>query len=273
MTPEEELKRLNKLIHQYETVYRTTSDADQRDRVENELKQLQSYRDKILAVNVIDGSLVEEIVERVDELAEFPILKRLVTDAASRPPERTAAAEGPGPAPSSAQREIEHLALYTDFFQREYLPFLTDKHLKLDFAFSMDRDSFYQKFHTLGRKLENFRQEYRRLSEGIISRDMEVEIRKRGFRLMRIITVEAAKLFREIRRFCRELVEDADEEGVRCLNGGAEIEFDSIEGSRILGGRTVRGALEEMETFAAEAIEWINVPDLESKENDCADRD
>ena len=32
MTPEEELKRLNKLIRQYETVYRTTPDAEQRER-------------------------------------------------------------------------------------------------------------------------------------------------------------------------------------------------------------------------------------------------
>jgi len=271
MTPEEELRRLNRLIHQYESVFRTTTDLSQRERVQNELKRLQGYREKILSVNVIDSSLLEEIEERVDELAAFPILKRLDAETSARPSDPMAAPASQQ-APSATQREIERIALYAEYFQREYLPFLTEKHLKLDFSFSLDRDSFYQKLHGLWRRIEDFRKEHERLGEGNIRRDMEAEIRKRGFRLLRVITVEAARLFRGTRRFCRELLEDADEEGVKCLNADGEIEFDSIEGDRALEGRTVRSALEEMEGFASEAIEWLNVPELESQENDRADR-
>jgi hypothetical protein len=60
MTPEEELKRLNRLIRQYEIVYKTTPDADQRERVESKLKELRGYRDMILAVNVINRSEMED---------------------------------------------------------------------------------------------------------------------------------------------------------------------------------------------------------------------
>jgi hypothetical protein len=245
----------------------------QRDRVERELKRLQGYREKIMTVNVIDSSLLEEIEENIDELAAFPILKGLDAEAAARPSERAAGlAPAQQQAPTPAQREIERIALYAEYFQREYLPFLTEKHLKLDFTSSLDRDGFYQRHHSLWRKIEESRKEHERLSEGNVRRDMEAEIRKRGFRLLRAITVEAAKLFREARRFCRALLEDAGGEAVKCLNPDAEIEFDSIEGDRALEGSTVRGALEEMEGFASEAIEWLNVPDLETQENDRADR-
>src|SRR5271157_2789437 len=78
MTPEEEVKGLNKLIRQYETVYRTTPDSDQRERVERQLKDLRSYREKILAVNVIDVQELEEATTEQDPFDSTPLLRQLV---------------------------------------------------------------------------------------------------------------------------------------------------------------------------------------------------
>lgn len=273
MTPEEEVKKLNKLIRQYQTVYRTTPDSDQRERVEKELKALQSYRDKILAVNVIDGRELVEETEIVDDLAGYPVLKRLAAEDASRPLAR-AAAQSPDAdiATTPSQREMHLLELYLGLFQREFLPFLTEKQLKLDFSFSMDRDAFYSKFQGLVRKVEEFREEHRRLAEGVVSREVEAEIRTRSFKLKRIIEAEAARFFRTLQLFCRELVEDAHGDGVKCLNGDAAIAFDSIEGARMLEGRVVRAALEELDSFASEVVSWLNVPEIEAQENERADR-
>jgi len=273
MTREEELKRLNRLIRQYETVYRTTPDPDQRERVERQLKDLQSYRQKILAVNVIDRREMEEAGDGGDELAEYPVLKRLsagnVIASAGRGVLSFASKDA---AMTSAQKEMFHLSLYAHYFQREYLPFLTEKQLKLDFKFSMDRDGFYNSFQALQRKIDNYREENSRLSEGIVSRDMETEIRKRAFKLTRLIEVDAARFFRAIGRFCDELGEDARGDGVKCLNCDAEIAFDVIEGSRVLQGGNVSEALVELADFAAEAVAFLNIPEMDSQENERADR-
>ena len=174
--------------------------------------------------------------------------------------------------PSSAQKQMFHLCLYAHYFQREYLPFLTEKQLKLDFKFSMDRDGFYNSFQALQRKIDNYREENSRLSEGIVSRDMETEIRKRAFKLTRLIEVDAARFFRAIGRFCDELGEDARGDGVKCLNCDAEIAFDVIEGSRVLQGCIVSDSLEELADFASEAVAFLNIPEMDSQENERADR-
>jgi hypothetical protein len=273
MTPEEELKRLNRLIRQYEIVYKTTPDADQKERVESKLKDLRAYRAKILAVNVIDGGKLEEKGGGEDELAEYPLLKRLVAANDALPPVRRAAPFSPEDLPpTSAQKEMYHLFLYVSFFEREYLPFLTEKQLKLDFKYSLDRDAFYSRFQDLLRKIENYREENSRIADGSVSRDREQEVRKRTNKLTRLTQADAAKFFRAIRRFSGELGEDASGDGVKCLNCDAEIAFDQIEGQRVLQGRTVRDALAELEQFALEAVSYLNIPDMESQESERADR-
>jgi hypothetical protein len=273
MTPEEELKRLNRLIRQYEIVYKTTPDADQKERVESRLKDLRGYREKILAVNVIDRKELEEKGGGEDELAAYPILAELLADNEALPANRRAEPFVAGDAPpTSAQTEMFHLSLYARYFEREYLPFLTEKQLKLDFKFSLDRDAFYNRFQELQRKIENFREENARLAEGMVSRDMELEIRKRSYKLTRLIGVDAARFLRAVGRFCGELQEDARGDGVKCLNCNAEISFDHIEGERVLEGRTVRDALLELEQFASEAVSYLNIPEIESQESERADR-
>ena len=199
MTPEEELKGLNKLIRQYETVYRTTSDPDQRERAEKQLKDLRGYREKILAVNVIDGRKLEEAPQVEDDMAFTPLLKQLRSQNARLPGDQMVmpfVAEEV--TPSTSQQDMFHLSLYVAHFEREFLPFLTEKKLKLDFKFSMDRDSFYNGFQALQRKIADYREENRRIAQGMVSRDMELETRKRALKLTRLIAVEGARFFRAV---------------------------------------------------------------------------
>jgi hypothetical protein len=144
--------------------------------------------------------------------------------------------------------------------------------LKLDFKFSMERDGFYGRFQELIRKIADYRDEVNRLAEGTFTKEMETEIKKRTFKLKRILEAEASKFFRAIKRFTTELAEDARTDGVKCLNGDSVIGFDRIEGKRFLAGRRVVDALEELGAYAEEAILFLHVPDLESQENERADR-
>ena len=273
MTPEEEVKRLNKLIKQYETVYRTTPDADQKERVERQLRDLKSYREKILAVNVIREQDLDDEEEGEDPLAHAPQLKALLAKNSVDPPGDAVASFAPGEAqPTAAQEEMFHLALYVRQFEREFLPFLTEKQLKLDFKYSLDRDAFYNSFQAIERKISAYREEGRRLANGLVSRDMELEMRKRTLKMTRLIEAEAARFFRAIDRFCGVLIEDARGDMAKCLNCNGVITFDSIEGARILERRTVGSALGELREFAAEAIAYLNMPDIEGQETERADR-
>jgi hypothetical protein len=276
MTPEAELKNLNKLIKQYETVYRTANDGDQRERVAKELKQLKSYRDKILAVNVFEDISLEEPVLDDDELEEYPILKRLVLQREEQEQERermqTLVPAEDRDEPTASEKEVSRVGLYMDFFEKEYIPFLTEMRLKLDFKFSMERDGFYRRFQELMRKIVDYRDEVKRLAEGTFTKEMETEIKKRTFKLKRILEAEASRFFRAIKRFTTELAEDARTDGVKCLNGEDLISFDRIEGKRYLAGQRVTNALVELGTYADEVILFLNVPDLESQENERADR-
>jgi hypothetical protein len=165
-----------------------------------------------------------------------------------------------------------NLSLYVRHFEREYLPFLTEKQLKLDFKFSLDRDAFYNKFQSIVRRISSYRDENRRLAEGLVSREMELEIRKRALKLTRLIQAEAAKFFRTLERFCTELIEDAHGDMVKCLNCNGVITFDPIEGTRALEGRTVGGALGNLMEFASEAVAYLNIPEIEGQESESADR-
>ena len=257
MTPEEELQKLNRLIRQYETVYRTTADADQRDRAARELKKLKSYREKILAVNVIDHGKLAEPPPDNDGLADFPILSRLVAG-------DTDAWEG--------DQEVRHIALYLGHFEREFLPILTESRLKLDFKHSLERDGFYRRFQEVQRRLDDWRDAHRRLDAGGFNRELETEVRTRIFKLERNFAVEASRLFRAVQRFAGILVEDARGDGVKCLNGDEPIAFDRIEGDRLLAGLPVTDALRALDDFATEVTGYLRVPDSEGQENERADR-
>lgn len=264
MTPEEELKRLNKLIRQYEAVYRTAPNADQKERVQRQLREFQGFRQKILAVNVIDERALEESAPEVEPLEEFPVLSLLIRENSGlNADKRIASFAARDSAPTSLQNEMFHLALYTAFYEREFLPFLTEKHLKLDLKFSMDRDAFYNTFESLQRKISDYRDAHQSITEGMVSRDLETEVRKRALKLTRMVEVEAAKFFRAVGRFCGELVEDARDGGVKCRNCEGEISFDRIEGSRILQGRKVIDALAQLRDVAAEAVSYLNVPEID----------
>jgi len=264
MTPEEELKRLNKLIRQYEAVARTAPDADQRERVQRQLREFQDFREKILAVNVIDERALEEHAPAEESLDQYPVLDKLVSKNSTLPPgNRIATLAAKDTLPTSLQNEMFHLTLYAGYFEQEFLPFLTEKQLKLDLKFSMDRDAFYNSFESLQRKIADYRDAHKRIAEGMVSRDVELEVRKRALKLTRMVEVEAAKFFRAVARFCNGLVEDAHGGGVKCRNCDGQVAFDTTEADRMLQGRKVIDVLAELKAVAAEAVGYLNIPEID----------
>ncbi len=162
------------------------------------------------------------------------------------------------------QEEIFNLMMYARFFHGEFLPVLTEKRLRLDYKFSLERDSFYRRFKDIERSLNDFREENARLSNGTLRREMEQESNTRTLKLRGKIKSDAAKFFRAVHSFCEELIADADGDGVKCLNGNEEIVFDDIEGTRLLAGRRITDALVVLAGFSSEVLAYLNVPESDN---------
>jgi len=253
MTPEEELSKLNRLLKQYESVYRTTADRGQKERAAKQITELKSYREKLLSVSLIDGKAAAETppAAKAEELEAWPILLRLdaeVEDVFDGDP------------------EVRRILLYAGHFEKEFIPLLVEARLKLDFKYSLERDQFYAQVQDLKRKATDFIDAHGRIAAGTFPKDMDVEMRKRNFKLKRFLGVEEAKLFRKALRFTEDLIEDARTDGVKVLNAEDPIEFDQFEGKRLLAGHSVAQGLEELHTLAVEALDFLNVPDIEIQE-------
>ena len=186
---------------------------------------------------------------RDDPLDDAPLLRALRAKNVTDTPRRGGPARSRRRTPSRrrSSRRCSTSPCTCGYYEKEYLPFLTEKQLKLDFGLSFDRDRFYNTFQALQRKIASYREENRRLLEGMVGREMELEVRKRTPMLTRLIQAEAARFFRTIARFCAELIEDAHGDMVKCLNCNGVIHFDPIEGARVLQGRTVGGALGDLQ--------------------------
>ncbi len=251
MNPEEEVKKLNRVIKQYETVLLSTTDPVQRQRVARELEKLKDYRDKILSVNVINESALEEKKMGGGMLDDFPFLKKLQ----DKYDERVV-----------NDREVDHIYLYMKFFESDFLPFLSETKLKLDFKYSLERDSFYHRFQELLRRLTDLVNEIERFESGKFRVDIEEEMKKRIFKMKRNLSIELDRFFKQVNKFATDLLEDVNGDALKCLNGEETINFDAIEGKRYLEGFLVRDALEEVRKFSLEIIEYLDIPEIKLKE-------
>ncbi len=251
MNPEEEVKKLNRVIKQYETVLLSTTDPAQKQRVARELEKLKDYRDKILSVNVINERALEDEEPGGGVLDDFPFLN----DLRSKSEERIL-----------NDREVDDIYLYMRFFESDFLPFLSETKLKLDFKYSLERDSFYHKFQELLRRLTDLVSEIERFGSGKFRADIEEEMRKRIFKMKRNLSIELDRFFKNVNRFSTDLLEDLAGDALKCLNGDDTISFDVIEGKRYLEGSTVREALEKLKQFSYEVIDYLDIPEIKLKE-------
>ena len=260
MTPAEELRHLNRLIRQFESVFKSTRDPHQRERVTRELRQLKTYKQKLESFHEFDPRELEEPGEQ-NELEELPFLKQAM------------AAGGEEDSPASRvraedyqDREAYQLGLYLAYFESEFLALLSETRLKLDFKHSLERDSFYHRFENLRRLLEDLREDAQRM-EDYLGQKHEEEMRMRSFKKSRNLIMESDKFFRNLQNFSGGLSEDIAGSGSICLNPRDLLRFDRLQGSRLLEGLSVEKALAALAEFSSEVSRFLNVPQIESQES------
>lgn len=254
MKPEDELKNINKLIRQFESVYRSSSDPYQLDRVSKELKRLKKYREKLESFHVIDS---EELVEPQlqDELEDFPYLRDLI--------EQDNRSED-DPELNLLGKELFRFLLYLNYFEKEFLTFLSEKRLKLDFKHSIERDSFYHRFGAVFRRLQDIQEDASRIDS--YQGSHEKEMRQRSSKKKRNLSLDGDRFFRSLVKFSKDLIEDLQEDGLKCLNGNEIMKFDKLEGNKYLEGVKVEDALVKLRNFCSEVVLFLNIPQVKAEE-------
>lgn len=159
-------------------------------------------------------------------------------------------------------REVQALLLYLRYFEEEFLGLFSERKLKLDVEYSVERDGFYHQCTQLGRRIRNYCDEARRVQQGDYARTYEQDMLKRIVEMRHAVVIESNNFFRKVHRFTGELIDDIDGDGILCQNGDAELRYSDIDREGELRGLSVRKGLQLLFDVCDEIIEYLDVPDF-----------
>ncbi|MBN1698380.1 MAG: hypothetical protein JW881_12770 [Spirochaetales bacterium] len=245
------MKKIEDAIRHYSVILKTTVDPGQQRRVGNKLRELKTYREKILSMFDIqekEEGRQRSISNSLSKTEEESFLQRLIAVKGEK---------------TDIDIEVYYLTLYMDFFYAEFLSIFSERKMKLDFKYSMDRDNFHQKFLTVKRRLDDYVQEADRIREGVYAKEVEIDMRRRNIKIKRNLFIEAYRYFKNIQSFTTDLLTDLKSDGLKCLNGDDIISFELIEEKRYLEGFIVKEGLDELDRFTEEVLDYLNIPEIE----------
>lgn len=161
------------------------------------------------------------------------------------------------------EKDVQAVFLYTQYFDDEFLGMLTERKLKLDVKFSLEREVFYNLFSELARKRDDYLAEARRIHAGDYSKSYEEDILRRLVEMRHNLFIDSDRFFRRLGRFTDALVEDIDGEGILCQNAEERLEYDVIDREKVLPGRTVKEALGMLGELCDEVVDYLDIPDFQ----------
>lgn len=163
------------------------------------------------------------------------------------------------------ERDIKASILYVDYFEREFLGMMTSRKLRLDVKYSVERDSFYDLFYQVSRSLKNYRTEADRIASGTYAKQYEADILKRKVEMRHALLIEVDWFFRKLRRFAKQLIGDLEGDGLLCQNPDEELGYTSLDEERLLRGRSVEEGIRLLYDYAAEAVEYLEIPEFQQR--------
>jgi len=164
---------------------------------------------------------------------------------------------------STHERDVQAVFLYTQYFDDEFLGMLTERKLRLDVKFSLERDTFYNLFSNLTRHRDDYLVEADRVRTGEFSKSYEQDILKRLVEMRHNLFIEADRFFSRLGRFAHDLVEDIDGDSILCQNAEDELEYTPIDREKVLRGRTVKQGVVMLAELCDEVVDYLDIPDFQ----------
>lgn len=160
-------------------------------------------------------------------------------------------------------REVLALLLYLRYFEDEFIGLFSERKLKLDVKYSVERDGYYHRFNQLLRRVHDYCEEAVRIQEGSYSKTYEQDMLKRMVEMRHAVMIESDAFFRRVHRFAGELIDDLDGDGILCQNGDSELNYSEFDRETELRGLTVRDALQLLFDVCDEILEYLDIPDFQ----------
>ena len=241
-------RRVSKRISDLQGRLRTSSDSLSRKNIVDELSKLEQQRMTIdnVVVGSGDDRSAEDYRESYPSLAELEQRYRSLRRAHSL-----------------QVRELQSLLLYLRYFDDEFIGLFSERRLKLDVKYSVERDGFYHHFSQLSRRVGNYCDEAMRVQEGNYAKSYQRDLMKRIVEMRHAVVIEAAGFFRRVYSFTEELIDDLDGDGILCQNGDAELSYSELDRETELRGMTVRAGLQHLFDACDEILGFLDVPDFQ----------
>ncbi len=251
---EEAERKLNDLKHKFELILNSSRDPAQRKRVMEQLKQVTMdlkklksglFTDKDLARYNISWDSIRAKTQPEDEQFEFLILKNIPV----KSPKNTV-----------YDPELNELFSYLKYFEKEYLPVLSEHRIKLDYSHTSKIDEFYSLYNDLDR----FLTKYIRLVEDVQTTDndrLREELQRIQRKEYRGLLVKTATFFKRLNAFLEEILKAHSEGKAVVLNPDDVIEFEEGTGG-LLEGFKIIDALRDLRQFTLEMLHYLNLPNV-----------
>jgi hypothetical protein len=243
-----ELESKMLILKQLEGVYKTSTDLDQRKRVAREIRNIKrsiSNLQSILSLQEKYGLSQDHHELEGDEA--FKLLSRIMVAKFIN---------------DSRDSEMDAIVSYVDFYEKNYLPVLSEYYVKVDYNNSMKRDVFYPRYMEMKKMLNEYMYE------------VEVQIREEFtsiavykdkslvYKLRQQYLMGLDRYFRDLRSFLDEILADHASGGSSVLNPLDFVSMSEFEVDRKMDGYTVINALMEIQTFSDEIIRFLAIPNM-----------
>ncbi len=245
--PQEEYAKTVKSLETLRRLLEITTDPKRKVYLEAQISRLTLYRERLEGV-------VE--VEPAAPSADAPAAPKRVLTFLSKISKRY---ERYDIVVASKDKEIQSVVTYMLFFEDEYLALFDKKRLDLDHMSLQELDGFYNLFNQAKRRMEIFCNETESLYDEAEGGGKLLKKLKAKQNLL----VEVFRFFKRIERFTGEMIEDIDTTGRRCFNGAGVLAMSATGRRPALNGLTVRTALAQVNSYAREVIDFLDIPDFQ----------
>ncbi len=252
--PEEEYKAADKSIDELTKLLKLTEAPDRKQVLQKEINRLIKLKKQLSSVFEIDNDFELPELDQEAPENELKILER-ITDRYGDDPEMAGL--------RLLSPSVRSLFAYMFYFEKEILCLFSEKKMKLDFTHSIERDSFYNKFNHVNRKMEDFIKESERINNTNLKDDYEFDTKLRKQKMQQILYIEIDKFFVNLNMFLEEILEDIDSSGYVCLNNADILHFDT---KTDLSGLVIRDAVVLVQEFISEVVKFLNIPEFMRKE-------
>ena len=163
---------------------------------------------------------------------------------------------------SSDDDDVNLMATFLTAWEEEFMPALSESHLKLDFSSGQERDAFYNGVENLKRQAKILFETIEDYSKATRD-DVKAQLRDMRSRYMRSFLQEGAQYLNKIEEYWGKLLEDFETGGSRIMNRDDKVLFDrKFESATFFTGKPVGEALNTSVSFLREVIQALNLPTL-----------